>query len=214
MKAAAIDPLHEGLPCSRSVGALRHYFANHEQRGSKGVPADRYAAYARIMPDLGALEVAKLTSARIKVWQQVKAHREVDVPLVRFLSDEECRLLVAAADGRFRDLVCGALVAGARYGELGRMKVADFNPASGFVTVRLSKAGKSRHIALNDEGQRLFATLTKDCGSQSLIFARGDDKAWKASEQQRPLRKLPAWPASIHQRTSTPFDTPTLQCSR
>ena len=234
--------------------ALKDYFASREQRGSKGVPADRYAANARIIPDLGSIEIAKLTSARIKTWRQavetsarlvrqkkgaapaqriainpadaevvrsrkatsnrvltilkaalshafaenkvasdqawrkVKAHREVDVPLVRFLSDEECRRLVAAADGRFRDLVCGALVTGARYGELARMRVADFNPTSGFITVRLSKAGKSRHIALNDEGQRLFASLTKDRGPQSLIFARSDDKAWQPSHQQRPIK--------------------------
>ncbi len=55
------------------------------------------------------------------------------------------------------------------------------------VTVRLSKPGKSRHVALNDEGQRLFDVLTIGRNRGDLIFAREDGKAWGASHQQRPL---------------------------
>ena len=122
-----------------------------------------------------------------EAWQQVKAHREVDAPAIRYLSLAECVRLVNDADGAFDTLLRGALVPGARYGELGRMRIGDNNGTSGMVTVRLSKIGKPRHLALNDEGRRLFDDLTAGRGSRDPIFGRDDGAAWGASHQQRPI---------------------------
>ena len=38
-------------------------------------------------------------------WRQVKPHREVDAPVVRYLTPAECVRLVNASDGAFRTLV-------------------------------------------------------------------------------------------------------------
>lgn len=233
--------------------ALDDYFSAREERGSKGVRADRYAADARIIPDLGAIEIGKLTSKRIRdwltavakapkllrtakaadkratqaidakdpeavrarrstanrlltvlkaalnhafhegkiasdePWRKVKPFREADAALVRYLSSDECVRLVNACDPAFRDLVRGALVTGCRYGELTRMRAADFNADAGTISVRLSKAGKPRHVALADEGRALFGSLAAGRGPQDLIFQRADGKAWGPSHQQRPL---------------------------
>jgi len=48
--------------------ALDDYFKARERRGSKGVKADKYAANARIMPDLGNIQISRLTSKRIRDW--------------------------------------------------------------------------------------------------------------------------------------------------
>src|SRR5205823_2745461 len=48
--------------------ALDDYFAVRDSRGSKGVWADRYAADARIVPELGLIEINKLTTKRIRGW--------------------------------------------------------------------------------------------------------------------------------------------------
>jgi integrase len=53
--------------------ALEAYFANRERRGSKGLPKDRAAASVRILPALGALELAKLTAKRIEDWHAALA---------------------------------------------------------------------------------------------------------------------------------------------
>ena len=53
--------------------ALEAYFADREQRGSKGLPKDRAAARTRILPELGAVELAKLTTKRIRDWQSALA---------------------------------------------------------------------------------------------------------------------------------------------
>ncbi len=120
-------------------------------------------------------------------WRKVKPFREADAPVVRFLSDDECRRLVNACEGAFRNLVRAALLTGCRYGELTRMRASDFNSEAGTITVREFKAGKPRHVALTDEGRTLFATLTAGRTGRDPIFLRDDGKLWGASHQQRPL---------------------------
>lgn len=237
------------------AAALGDYFEARERRGSKGVKADRFASDARIVLTLGALEVSKATTKRIRdwhtglasaaklvrtkasadkratkaldakdpeavrarrstanrvltilkaalnhafhegrvasdeAWRKVKPFREVDAPVIRFLTSAETIRLANAAGSPFRELVRGALLTGCRYGELTRMKCADFNAEAGVVTVRLSKAGKPRHVVLTEEGQRLFATLSAGRAGGDLFFRRDGDKAWQASEQQRPLEE-------------------------
>jgi integrase len=234
--------------------ALDAYFADRERRGSKGLAKDRAAARARILPALGDVELAKLTTKRIRdwhtglatapklvrtsrivkkaqkrravdakdadavrarratanrtltvlkaalnhafhdgrvvtdeAWRKVKPFREADAPVVHFLSEDECRRMVIACDGAFRSLVRAALLSGCRYGELTRMRARDFNAEAGTITVRESKSGKPRHVALTDEGQSLFADLTAGHTGREPIFIRDDGKAWGPSHQQRPL---------------------------
>lgn len=225
--------------------ALDSYFAERERRGSKGLAKDRAAARARILPEIGDLELAKLTTKRIRDWQsalatspklarkplaidpkdadavrarrstanrtltvlkaalnhafqegrvasddawrRVKPFREADAAVVRFLSDDECRRIVNTCDGAFRDLVHAALLTGCRYGELTRMRAGDFNGEAGTITVRESKAGKPRHVALTGDGCALFSRLTAGKVSRNPVFVRDDGKTWGPSHQQRPL---------------------------
>lgn len=120
-------------------------------------------------------------------WRKVKPFREADAPVVRFLSNDECRRIINACQGEFRHMVRAALLTGGRYGELTRMRASDFNSEAGTITVRESKAGKPRHVALNDEGRALFDDLTAGKSGADLIFTRDDGKVWGASHQQRPL---------------------------
>jgi integrase len=120
-------------------------------------------------------------------WRKVKPFREADAPVVRYLSAPECARLANACEPPFRTLVQGALVTGCRYGELTRLHVSDFNADAGTITVRLSKAGKPRHVALNAEGVQFFTSLTAGRPRRDLIFRRSDGNAWGASHQQRPL---------------------------
>jgi integrase len=120
-------------------------------------------------------------------WRKVKPFREADSAVVRYLSADECRRVVNACAADFRAIVQGALATGCRYGELCRMVAADFNAEAGTISVRLSKAGKVRHVALADEGRALFLSLTAGRGGRELIFRRADGGAWGPSHQQRPL---------------------------
>jgi integrase len=245
--------INEGIDKRTVAGELKLYFESREARGSKGVRADRYVAEARIIPDLGEVDINKLSSSRIRdwlsklskapklvrtaksaerrktkavaendieakrarratanrvltilkaalnhsfhegrassdeAWRKVKPFREADAAVVRHLTESEIKRIVNACGAGFRDLVRGALLTGCRYGELTRMVTSDFNPEAETVTVRLSKAGKPRHVTLTEEGTRLFNLLTAGRKPRELIFRRPDGTPWKASHQQRPL---------------------------
>ena len=126
-------------------------------------------------------------AASDEVWRKAKPFREVDVPVVHFLSLDDCLRLVNATEGKFRDLVRAALLTGCRYGELTRVRAGDVNHGTGTVTLRETKAGKPRHVALTDEGAALMTELTAGRPANGLVFLRDDGKPWGPSHQQRPL---------------------------
>jgi integrase len=251
--ARRTDAVEDASEKRTVAGELKLYFEAREARGSKGVRADRYVAEARIIPDLGEVEIQKLSASRIRewlsklgkapkllrtaksaqqrktkpvaesdpdatrarratanrvltilkaalnhsfhegrvssdeAWRKVKPFREADAAVVRYLTESEIKRIVNASAPGFRDLVSGALLTGCRYGELIRMISSDFNSEAETVTVRLSKAGKPRHVTLTGEGTQLFRSLTAGRKPRELIFRRPDDMPWKASHQQRPL---------------------------
>jgi integrase len=78
-------------------------------------------------------------------------------------------------------------LSGARYGELGALRVSDFNPDSGTIHVRISKSSKGRHIVLNDEGVTFFKSLAAGKPSDALLVAKDDGSAWAKSHQARPM---------------------------
>jgi integrase len=85
-------------------------------------------------------------------------------------------------------LVNAALLTGARYGELGRLRVGDFNPDSGTVFIGQSKSGKSRHVVLADEGQRFFTQITIGRVTDEKMLRHDDGSAWRNAHQTRPMR--------------------------
>jgi integrase len=103
----------------------------------------------------------------------------------RYLTLAEAKRLTNSCDPEFRPLVQAALQTGARYSELARVQVRDFNPDAGTVAVRQSKSGKPRHIVLTDEGVALFKELTAGKSNDELIVHKANGGAWGPSEQWR-----------------------------
>jgi integrase len=69
-------------------------------------------------------------------------------------------------------LVSGALLTGARYGELAAMRAGDFDRQAGTVTIERSKGGKPRHIALTEEGREFFDMMATGRPGRARIFER------------------------------------------
>ncbi len=121
-------------------------------------------------------------------WRRVKPFEGADAAKVRYLAvTEATRLINSSAPVQFRNLVQGALQTGARYGELARLTVSDFNPDSGTVAIRQSKGGKSRHVVLTDEGAAFFAQLCAGRDGSKLMFLNATGAPWKKSHQNRPM---------------------------
>ena len=126
--------------------------------------------------------------ANDEAWKTVKPFRNVDAPVVRYLSDAESKRLANACAKEFRPMVQAALLTGCRYGELVALQARDFNADAGTLAIRSSKSGKPRHVVLTDEGQRFFTTAaqpTRD--GTALMFTRTAGAAWGKSHQQKPL---------------------------
>jgi integrase len=119
-------------------------------------------------------------------WRRVAPFREADAARVRYLERPECHRLMNACPEPLRLLVRGALLTGARYSELARMRVADFHRDSGTLLVRRSKTGKVRHVELTAEGLDFFHEITAGRADSQYLFQR-DGKPWGKSHQQRPL---------------------------
>jgi integrase len=136
-------------------------------------------------------------------WRRVKPFKDVDAPRVRFLSEAECKRLINAAPADLRQLVRAALLTGCRYGELARLRVADFNANAATITIAQTKAGRTRHTPLTDEGSDFFEHATLGLKHDDLIFRRADGTEWKASNQVRAMLEACAAakidpPASFH----------------
>ena len=131
-------------------------------------------------------------------WRAVKPFRNVTSARVRFLSPEEMVRLVNVCPPDFRRLVQAALFTGARYGELSRMRVEDFDQGSGTILVAESKSGKPRRIDLSGEAKGWFLSETLGKRSSDLLFTRvGVERrkrseigeAWSKSDQSRLMAK-------------------------
>lgn len=117
-------------------------------------------------------------------WRKVKPFPKVNRSRAAYLTLAQCKRFINAADPEFRKLARAALETGARYGELGRLRVEDYNPDSGTLHIRLSKSGESRHILLTDEGKEFFDELVLGrTGSEPMM-----GREWYPSEQQRRMR--------------------------
>jgi len=120
-------------------------------------------------------------------WRKVRPFRNVDTPVVRYLSEIECKRLVNACPADFRQIVRAALLTGCRYAELASLTIADFNPDAGTLVIRTSKSGKVRHVVLTEEGQQLFAEATAGKATRDLIFGH-NGAPWGKSHQHRFMR--------------------------
>ncbi|WP_439602638.1 tyrosine-type recombinase/integrase [Devosia sp.] len=121
-------------------------------------------------------------------WRRVMPFKGVDVARVRYLTVAEAQRLVNASTPAFRSLVQAALQTGARYSELGRLRVEDFNRDAGTLTIRVSKTGRPRHVVLTDEGIELFRQLVTGKPSDALILTNAAGNAWGTGHQKEPIK--------------------------
>jgi integrase len=136
-------------------------------------------------------------------WRRVRKFTKVDVEKERFLSTDEIRRLINATQGNFRMLVQAALMTGCRYGELISLVVKDYQPDSGTLLIRTSKAGKPRNVWLTAEAQALFSRWCLGKRGDELLLPRDDGTPWLAGHQFERMREACAHagitpPVSFH----------------
>jgi integrase len=139
-------------------------------------------------------------------WRKVKPFRNVETARARYLTIAEAKRLVSATEPEFRPLIQAALLTGARYGQLAKLTVSDFNPDVGTLRLRTRKGDGSEkvyHVHLTDEGVRFFRQACGRAGGtgSALIFKRDGGKPWGKSHQARPVEEA-SERAKIHPRAN------------
>jgi len=129
--------------------------------------------------------VSKVAWDTVKPFQNVSKAREV------FLSQEEVNRLLNAINGSFQDLVTGALLTGARYGELASLIVDDFDKKEGTLKLTSNKGAaiNTRHATLSSQAILFFTKMCKAKLPKAYVFTKEDGSLWGKSHQQRPMKK-------------------------
>ena len=120
-------------------------------------------------------------------WRLVAPYKATTSARIRFLTSPEQQRLLDAADGDLRDLVAAALMTGARFGELARLKARDYDPANGSVFIAESKSGKARHVPVTAGGRALFDRLAEGRQGTAHLLRRGEE-AWGPATYQRTFK--------------------------
>ena len=119
----------------------------------------------------------------VRPFQRVGRARDV-----HFSIPEVLRLLEAADTLAFRDLLTAGFLTGARYGELAACKVRDFDAAQETLWVPRGKTGP-RTVVLQPEAAAFFQRAVGQRDQEEPILPRPDGQGWKASDQQRPMKR-------------------------
>ena len=120
-------------------------------------------------------------------WMKVRPYRAVARGRVNYLETTEARKLIAECLPDLRALVRGALLSGARPGELRQIRVEDYDRKHATIYIRKSKVDGSRHVPLNAEGYEFFDRLTAGRDGAEWMFLRADGSPWAKDDPRRPL---------------------------
>jgi integrase len=111
------------------------------------------------------------------------------------LTVAEAKRLDNAVDPEFRPLLRAGLYLGARYGQLIKLVVSDFNPDAGTMRLRSRKGDgteKIFHAHLSEDAQRFFTHLCAGRKADELIFVRPSGTPWGKSHQARLMEEASA----------------------
>lgn len=132
----------------------------------------------RVLTNLKAALNHALAAGKAKEpapWRLVSPFQKTTSSRVRYLTLDEQRKLVAACDKDFQPLVMAALYTGARYGELTKVRVKDFDRNGKTLFVQFGKSkgeAESRHVFLLPEAVAWFKELVQGRESEDLMFKR------------------------------------------
>ncbi len=118
-------------------------------------------------------------------WKRVQAFRAVVGARTQWLTIEQARKLLTGCPPDFAMLVRAALLTGARYGELCRLKVSDYRADSATLFISQSKSGKARYINLNSDGRAFFGEIARGRQPSEILLKRADGTPWERHNQIR-----------------------------
>ncbi len=185
--------------CGNIAASPRRTNRKHDQDNEPHVQTEedlrkRRATANRIVRRLRAALNLALPEGRVNAnpmaWK-VSPFENVEVARAVFLSVKEQRIFVKACarERDFQRLVRADLYTGARYGELGRLRVDDFNASVGTIFIAKSKGGQQRYVHLDAEATRFFREVCTNRDQAETMFLRENGEPWAKDNQKKPMRR-------------------------
>ena len=193
LTARRIQRWHEAIAATAPMARTRIGAAQNYRTVNVDDPETvrkRRSTANRLLTILKAGLARAFVSGRIAsddAWRRVRAFRGAGGARVRYLQRDECVRLLNACPAGFREMVQAALLSGCRYGELCRLRVADFSRDAGTLLIREAKSGKPRHVPLDAEGRALFEALAIGRPADACLLTRANGMPWGKAHQVRPL---------------------------
>lgn len=131
----------------------------------------------------------KLPADLPSYWAKVEPFALGEDPPPRMLEQSEITRLLNAAPPALRELLTGALMTGARYGELCGLQVRDYSSEHATVRIYQSKTGKTLQQPLTHEGEAFFDRLTAGRRATDAVFTKADGTPWGRGDATRPTRE-------------------------
>jgi integrase len=157
------------------------------------VRARRHTANRQLANLKAALTWARgaelLPASMADSWTRVKKFQLGEDPIPRMLTQSEVTRLLNSAAPDLRALLTGALMTGARVGDLARLRVIDYDADNGVVRLEQGKTGKLLWQPLTDEGRAFFERSTAGKRAEANIFERADGSRWAQADHLRPMRE-------------------------
>ena len=122
-----------------------------------------------------------------EAWARLRPFRGVARGRVDFLTQVQARKLIGECPTDLRALVQGALLTGARPGELRAIRVEDYDREHRTIFIRHPKVDRCRHVPLNAEGRKFFDRLTAGRDGAERMFLRADGQTWTKDGVRQPL---------------------------
>jgi integrase len=141
-------------------------------------------------------------------WRLLKPFKGTTAARVRFLDTAEQNALLKAAAGSLRRLVAAALMTGARFGELDRLRISDFDPANGSIFIAKSKAA-NRGMSRSMTAGLLSSLRWQPAGRRALFFSRGTTARAGSRESTVTTTRQPSPQLGSSTSPFTSCDTPT-----
>lgn len=165
--------------------------ADPEQVRSRRATANRVLTMAKAALSWARLHDA-LPADMPDWWRNVAPFTLGDDPVPRMMEADEITRLLNASPPDLRALLQGALMTGARYGEVRTLRVRDYHPEQGVVTLHQSKSYKTLQQPLTSEGVKLFDSLTAGRKLDAFVFTRADGSPWGKNDVAKPMRAAAA----------------------
>jgi integrase len=127
--------------------------------------------------------------AVVSAWAGFTPFTGVSGQRVRFFDDNEVCRLAAICEPHFRALLTAGILTGARYGDLSRLTVRDFDAKTNVLWLRIRKGrNKLIRVALTDEGRAFFEKQCRSKHANALILTRPDGSQWEPGHQARRMQ--------------------------